>query len=104
MTGTDPLLLVVTDDDLALPNTGRTTRRLLEAVASAHTARVVVDMHDVQILNSCGIGVLIELNNEATRRGGSVSLRGLRSQARNTLTVLDLLGPAFLVEDEQPRG
>jgi len=53
---------------------------------------VTVDMHAVEFLDSSGIHCLVRLRDEATRRGGHLTLQTISPPVRRVLDIVGLTG------------
>jgi anti-sigma B factor antagonist len=55
-------------------------RPLLDKVVEDHPPRVVVDLSELRLIDSSGIGALVSLYKRVRAAGGSVSFTGVTSQ------------------------
>lgn len=77
--------------------------RLEDSVDSAledRPSRLVLDMHQVTLCDSQGLGTLVVLNRKATRNRSSLVLTNVSPALRHQLDVIGLL-TAFTIRDEQ---
>jgi anti-anti-sigma factor len=89
------------DGRLDLVSAGETKRRLVEAVEGGQR-RLVVDMADVDFVDSSGLGAIIGVLKAARQAGGDVRIARPTSQLQSILelTMLDrVLRPYETVEE-----
>ncbi len=60
------------------------------AITDAKTARVVVDLHPLTLIDSTGVGVLISLFKRTRANGGAVAFAGLQAQPKEIFRLLRL--------------
>lgn len=60
------------------------------AVSELKTARIVVDLADLTLIDSTGVGVLISLFKRTRSQGGQVMFAGLNAQPREVFRLLRL--------------
>jgi anti-sigma B factor antagonist len=63
----------------------------LSKYASAHGFRLVVDMQNVHIIGSSGIGLLLSLNKEARAAGGKLAICHVADEILEMLKISHLL-------------
>ena len=56
---------------------------------------IVLDLSKAKLMDSSGIGVLIETAKSLRDEGGDIRLAGMEDQMRNLFLVTKLLGPVF---------
>ncbi len=66
-------------------------RSALEQLASKGQNRVVLDLSDVPIMDSTGIGLLVRAHTSASRNGGAVKLAAPAKIVGQTLKITGLL-------------
>lgn len=74
-------------------------RTINESLAEGDT-RFVINLSEVPMIDSSGIGVLVRFLTSAKRRGGNVKLVNLSSFAQKTLRVVGVLGLFDVYEDD----
>lgn len=74
-------------------------RTISESLAEGDT-RFVINLSEVPMIDSSGIGVLVRFLTSAKKRGGSVKLVNLSSFAQKTLRVVGVLGLFDVYEDD----
>lgn len=74
-------------------------RTINESLAEGDT-RFVINLSEVPMIDSSGIGVLVRFLASAKKRGGSVKLVNLSSFAQKTLRVVGVLGLFDVYEDD----
>ncbi|MGA7460520.1 MAG: STAS domain-containing protein [Candidatus Korobacteraceae bacterium] len=74
-------------------------RTINESLAEGDT-RFVINLSEVPMIDSSGIGVLVRFLTSAKKRGGSVKLVNLSSFAQKTLRVVGVLGLFDVYEDD----
>ena len=60
------------------------------AIADAKTARVVVDLEQLTLIDSSGVGVLISLFKRVRAHGGAVAFAGMQAQPKEIFRLLRL--------------
>lgn len=77
-------------------------RSLLSARVKAHCAALVLDMREVEFIDSTGLAVLIQYHRDCTKYGGKFCLAGLRGHVQHVLEIvrLDKMVPIFVEVDE----
>jgi anti-sigma B factor antagonist len=87
--------------DLKMGNPVDDLRQLLEELFAAGDMKIVIDLAEVQMVDSSGIGVLVRNLASAKQRGGSLKLVNPSKLTQQTLKMVGLL-PLFEVftEDE----
>jgi anti-sigma B factor antagonist len=55
-------------------------RSTLEELIAARTARIVVDLAALKLIDSSGVGAIVSLYKRMRAQGGQVAVRGLRDQ------------------------
>ncbi len=55
-------------------------RPTLEELIAARTARIVVDLAALKLIDSSGVGAIVSLYKRMRAQGGQVAVRGLRDQ------------------------
>jgi anti-sigma B factor antagonist len=70
-----------------------------ELVSRKHT-RVVVNLTDVEFMDSSGIGALVKSYTTLTQAGGKLKLLQPNKMIRHTLKITGLLGIFQIFEDE----
>ena len=60
------------------------------AVSELKTLQIVVDLADLTLIDSTGVGVLISLFKRTRAQGGQVMFAGLRAQPREVFRLLRL--------------
>ena len=65
-------------------------RPSVEALLAERPARVVVDVSNLRLIDSCGVGGLISLYKEARGYGGVVTVHGLSNQPAAIFKLLRL--------------
>ncbi|MGH9580562.1 MAG: STAS domain-containing protein [Terriglobales bacterium] len=75
-------------------------RQALEDLLSGGDARIVVDLAQVPMIDSSGIGVLVRSLTSAKQRGGSVKLVNPSKLAMQTLKIVGLLNLFEIFDDE----
>lgn len=63
----------------------------LSKIAAAHGFRLVVDMQNVHIIGSSGIGLLLSLNKEARAAGGKLAICHVAEEILEMLKISHLL-------------
>jgi anti-sigma B factor antagonist len=66
-------------------------RNCIDAIVSEGIANIVVDLHDVTLLDSGGIGVLVAKLLTLRKRGGDLRLARLSDRTRRVLSITHLL-------------
>lgn len=74
-------------------------RTINESLAEGDT-RFVINLSEVPMIDSSGIGVLVRFLASAKKRGGSVKLVNLSSFAQKTLRVVGVLSLFDVYEDD----
>ncbi len=74
-------------------------RTISESLAEGDT-RFVINLSEVPMIDSSGIGVLVRFLTSAKKRGGNVKLVNLSSFAQKTLRVVGVLGLFDVYEDD----
>ena len=74
-------------------------RTITESLAEGDT-RFVINLSEVPMIDSSGIGVLVRFLASAKKRGGNVKLVNLSSFAQKTLRVVGVLGLFDVYEDD----
>ena len=74
-------------------------RTITESLAEGDT-RFVINLSEVPMIDSSGIGVLVRFLTSAKKRGGNVKLVNLSSFAQKTLRVVGVLGLFDVYEDD----
>lgn len=71
--------------------------QVLEAFDSASIERVVIDLKDLEFMDSAGVGLLIGLNKTAVEKGKPMALRGATGAVKE-LVELFQLGTVFEIQ------
>jgi len=79
--------LVLDDGDAAL-------REWIGALVDKGRVQIVLNLHDVTFIDSCGIGVLVDLFHTMRRHGGHLKIVCPSQQCRRVLAITRLL-PVF---------
>jgi anti-sigma B factor antagonist len=74
-------------------------RTITESLAEGDT-RFVINLSEVPMIDSSGIGVLVRFLASAKKRGGNVKLVNLSSFAQKTLRVVGVLSLFDVYEDD----
>lgn len=86
--------LVLDDGDDAL-------RRHVGALIAAGRVQIVLNVHDITYVDSCGIGVLVELYRTLQQRGGHLKLVCPSQRCRHVLALTHLLNVFEPYESEE---
>ncbi|MGB8296218.1 MAG: STAS domain-containing protein [Polyangia bacterium] len=65
-------------------------RPTIDALVAEHPARVVIDVTDLRLVDSSGVGALVFLYKHAKEYGGVVTVQGLRDQPLSIFRLLRL--------------
>ncbi len=65
---------------------------VVSARVTNDTPSLLLDMREVDLLTSAGVGILIRLLTRVQKAGGSLSLYGCSSKAKRVLDVISLTG------------
>ena len=65
-------------------------RPILDQVVEDQPRHVVVDLSDLRLVDSSGVGALVSLYKRVRARGGAVSVRGLKDQPLAIFRLLKL--------------
>lgn len=76
-------------------------RQALDEIVAAGDARVVVDLGEVPMMDSSGIGVLVRALTSTKSRGGDLRLVNPTRQATQTLKLVGLLKLFQVFHDQQ---
>ncbi len=76
-------------------------RQTLEDLFAAGDTRIVIELSEVQMVDSSGIGVLVRNLASAKQRGGSVKLVNPSKLTQQTLKMVGLLPLFEIHSDEQ---
>jgi anti-anti-sigma factor len=74
---------------------------VVSARVTDDTPSLLVDMRDIDLLTSAGVGILIRLLTRVQKAGGSLSLYGCSSKAKRVLEVISLEGILNARETEE---
>jgi anti-sigma B factor antagonist len=86
--------------DLKIGQPADDLRKLLEELLAANDVRFVVNMQDVNMVDSSGIGVLVRSLTAAKKNGGSLKLVSPSKLTLQTLKMVGLL-PLFDVYNDE---
>ncbi len=86
--------------DLKIGQPADDLRRTLEDLLAANESQFVVNMQEVNMVDSSGIGVLVRSLTSAKKSGGSLKLVSPSKLTLQTLKMVGLL-PLFEVFDEE---
>lgn len=75
-------------------------RGAVHRILDAGRASILVDLHRVEILDSCGIGALLEAQRTVAGRGGEVKLVHLSARVEKVLKITEVLDLFDVFEDE----
>jgi anti-sigma B factor antagonist len=64
---------------------------------------LVIDLTDVQFMDSTGLGALIEIRDAAARRGQRVELRAVHPRVRKVIAITGLLGEFDITPSDNER-
>ncbi len=67
---------------------------------TAQTPYLLLDLSEVELLTSAGVGILIRLVTRAQQNGGSLAVFGASARVRTVLEVVNLTTIVNLEEDE----
>jgi anti-sigma B factor antagonist len=70
--------------------TSSEVRPALERLLAERHARIVVDLTDLRLIDSSGVGALVFLYKKAREYGGVVSVQGVRDQPLSIFKLLRL--------------
>jgi len=70
--------------------TSRDLRPSIDALLAERHPRVVVDVSDLRLIDSCGVGGLVSLYKKAREYGGVVTVHGLCNQPAAIFKLLRL--------------
>ena len=81
---------------------GHQLQLLIDKVLTAGTTRVLLNLTEVPIIDSMGIGELVRAYNKVREAGGSLKLVGLTDRVYGALKITQLLDliESFATEDE----
>jgi anti-anti-sigma factor len=65
-------------------------RRTIDALVAEQRRRITLDLSDLRLIDSSGVGVIVALHKRAKAYGGSVQLSGLREQPLAIFRLLKL--------------
>ena len=65
-------------------------RDALNTELGAGRAKLVLDMADLEFIDSTGLSVLVEFSKKTSRAGGQLALAGLKPQPAKTLKIVGL--------------
>lgn len=65
-------------------------RGTVDALAAAGHARMIVDLSELRLIDSSGVGAIVSLYKRVRARGGTVFARGLRDQPLAIFRLLKL--------------
>jgi anti-sigma B factor antagonist len=71
-------------------STAAELRPSLEALLAEQPSRVIVDVSDLRLIDSCGVGGLVLLYKKAKGYGGVVTVQGLSNQPAAIFKLLRL--------------
>ncbi len=66
------------------------SRLILEALASKNVDEVVIDLSDLEFIDSAGVGLLIGLNKTASETGKPMVLRGASGTVKELIDLFQL--------------
>ena len=72
--------------------TVRDIRPIIDAVVAAHPRRVTVDLENLTLIDSSGVGAIVSLFKRVKASGGNVVVVGAREQPLAVLKLLKLDG------------
>jgi anti-sigma B factor antagonist len=75
-------------------------RGAIHRILDAGHFSVLVDLHRVEILDSCGIGALLEAQRSVAGRGGEIKLVHLTERVARVLKITEVLDLFDVFEDE----
>ncbi|MGI8335144.1 STAS domain-containing protein [Actinomadura scrupuli] len=87
----DGVALAAVDGELDLATAPLLAERLRGLLAAGCT-RIVLDVAGVSFCDSSGLNVLLDIQRRASRRGGSLTLVGLRPNLARVLDAVGLTG------------
>ncbi len=74
---------------------GEAFTRTIHDLTEAGKTRVVIDLHETDMMDSAAIGCLIAAAATLRRAGGDIRLANLKQRLRNLFLMTRLLGPVF---------
>ncbi|MCF8009700.1 MAG: anti-sigma factor antagonist [Clostridiales bacterium] len=87
------------DIDMSVTENLRST--LEEKLDNEPVSNLLIDLSNVEFIDSSGLGVILGRYNRITRSGGKVILTGLKPQVRN---VMELSGLLRIMEEYSSTG
>jgi len=75
--------------------------KLIDVVISNEKFKVVVDLSEIDYLDSAGVSSLINSKLKLTKKGGGLRLAGLQGKAKEVFELAGLLNMFELFEDRQ---
>jgi anti-sigma B factor antagonist len=75
--------------------------RAVEEVVETGTPRILVNLRDVEVIDSSGIGSLIAAYHHASARGGAVKLVHLPARVQNVMHIAHLHRFFEIFDDEE---
>lgn len=76
-------------------------RGAIHRILDAGRSSILVDLHRVEILDSSGIGALLEAQRSVAGRGGEIKLVHLSERVERVLKITEVLGLFDVFEDER---
>jgi anti-sigma B factor antagonist len=73
-------------DSLTVPD----IRPVIEKIVQAGTTKVALDLENLEVIDSSGIGAIVSLFKRVRSMGGDVKIVGVRGQPREILRLLGL--------------
>ncbi len=97
----DPAVIALAGEVLGGPDALEFTQAISEIVREG-TSRLIVDMTDVPIVNSSGLGMLVNASTSLRSAGGRLAVSGANAKIRSLLkmTRLDTVFPSFDTREE----
>lgn len=89
--------------DLKIGQPAESLRKVFEELMASNEVRFVINMQDVNMVDSSGIGVLVRCLTTAKQRGGSVKLVNPSKLTLQTLKMVGLL-PLFNVYTQEDQA
>lgn len=74
-------------------------RQLLQEVQFGGEQRVLVDLREVELIDSFGLGVLVGARKRAAAQGGELAVVVTNERLRHVFDITGLAGPLGLVAD-----
>ena len=88
---TNGIYLMTLKGRLVLGPESNGLRTTIDSLLSSGATRIVVNLEDVNFVDSAGLGALIEIHRKTKAKGGSLKLCNLRPNLRQALEIARLL-------------